>query len=139
MKNWMIAVLAFFAICLIGAAAYFFLGQEPPPIEKTATVTLDVRPSPTFTLAVSPANIITYPNRTVAYNIICTGVNNFAGEITVSVSGLGTGMTATFLPSATFTLGLTPAGPQMNVTVPDDQALVKIHSLTIKARSDKYN
>jgi hypothetical protein len=139
MKNWMIAVLSFFAICLIGAAAFFLGGQEPPPIEKTATVTLDIRASPTFNLAVTPANIISYPNRVVAYNIVCTGVNNFAGVITLTASGLGTGMTAQFLPSATFTLGLTPAGAQMNVTVPDDQALVKIHTLTIKARSVSYN
>jgi hypothetical protein len=138
MKNWMKVALALLVVIIVGVVGYF-IGQTPPAITKTATVTLDVRPSPSFTLAVTPANIITYPNRTVAYNILCTGVNSFAGDITVSVSGLPTGATAAFLPSNKFTLGLTPAGPQMNITVPDDQALVKVWTLTVTATSTTYN
>lgn len=138
MKNWMKIALALLVVIIVGVVGYF-IGQTPPAITKTATVTLDVRPSPTFTLAVTPANIITYPNRTVAYGITCTGVNSFAGEINLSVSGLPTGATAEFLPSNKFTLGLEPKGAQMNVVVPDDQALVKVWTLTVTATSTIYN
>lgn len=138
MKNWMKIALALLVVIIVGVVGYF-IGQTPPAITKTATVTLDVRPSPTFTLAVTPASVISYPNRTVAYGVVCTGVNNFAGVIKVSVAGLPTGATAQFLPSDTFTLGATPAGPQMNVTISDDQALVKVWTLTVTATSTSYN
>lgn len=138
MKTWMKIALGVLLVVVVGIVGYF-IGQTPPAIVKTATVTLDVRPSPTFTLAVTPATIITYPNRTVAYGVLCTGVNNFAGDITISVTGLPAGATATFLPAAKFTLGATPAGPQVNIAIPDDQALVKIHTLTFTATSTVYN
>lgn len=138
MKTWMKIALGVVLVIVVGLVGYF-IGQTQPAITKTATVTLDVRPSPTFTLAVTPATIITYPNRTVAYSALCTGVNNFGGVITLTISGLPTGVTAEFLPSATFTLGTEPKGAQINISLPDNQALVGIKTLTITATSTSYN
>jgi hypothetical protein len=138
MKTWMKIVLGILLVVAIGVVGYF-IGQTPPAIVKTTTVTLDVRPSPTFTLAVTPATIITYPNRTVAFDALCTGVNNFAGVVTLTISDLPAGATAQFLPSATFTLGTEPLGAQINITLPDNQALVGLHTLTITATSTSYN
>jgi hypothetical protein len=117
----------------------YFAGQQNPPIVKTATLTLDVRPAPDFTMEVSMDNIITYPNRAVAFQVQCTGVNNFAGDITISVENLPPGVTAEFFPSATFTLGVEPKGVQVNMFIPDDPAVVGAHALTVKATSTNYN
>jgi len=138
MKKWLYIALAILAIVVIAAVA-FFIGQENPPITKTAIVTVEVRPSPSFTLEVTPENIITYPNRTIAFNALCTGTNEFAGVVIMSASGLPAGVTVEFFPSSTFTLGLEPRGVQINITFPDDQALVGIHTLTVKAVSTNYN
>ncbi|MBU1067206.1 hypothetical protein KKE60_05435 [Patescibacteria group bacterium] len=138
MKNWMKIALAVLVMIVVGVVGYF-IGQTPPAIVKTATVTVEVRPSPTFNLVVSTENIITYPNRTIAFNALCTGVNQFAGVIKITLAGVPAGATAEILPSDTFTLGLEPKGVQINVTFPDDQGLVGTHTLTVTATSTTYN
>jgi hypothetical protein len=136
--KWYHIILAVLVLVIVGAVAYF-AGQQNPPIVKTATLTLDVRPAPDFTMEVSMDNIITYPNRAVAFQVQCTGVNNFAGDITISIENLPPGVTAEFFPSATFTLGVEPKGVQVNMFIPDDPAVVGAHALTVKATSTNYN
>jgi len=137
MKRLIWIILAMVVVCAIGFIVA--LTQTKPAITKTAQVTLDIRPSPDFTLEVTPLNIITFPDRTVAYNAQCAGLNGFAGKVTVSIEGLPAGVTAEFFPSDTFTLGLEPKGVQINVAIPNNQALVGVYTLTVTAESTEYN
>lgn len=137
MKRVFLGILVLFAICAIAVLAYL-VGQSQTPIVKTQVVTLQIQPSPSFNLSVDPASILTFPDRVVAYNATVTAVNNFAGEIVFSVEGLPTGVTATFFPSNTLTLGLDPKSVQITVSV-GASAPVGTYSLTIKATSTTYN
>lgn len=121
-----------FVVCLISA--------QQTPIVKTATATLTVGAAPSFTLAVTPANINTYVGRTVAYTATVTSVNGFAGDVTLAVTGLPTNVVIEILPSAKLTLGTAaPASWQVNVTLPNDPTLIKTHTITFTATSIIYN
>lgn len=134
-REW--AFLALFFIVLL-ALIYAIVAQEPPAIEKSVVVRLDVRAAPDFTLAVDPNVVISYPSRTVAYSITLTPVNEFAGEIMVSATGLPADFTVSYFPSNVVTVGGGLAGIQMTIGIPKTAA-VRIHDVTVIARSEKYN
>ncbi len=114
--------------------------QTPPTITKTAEVTMAINPSPDFSLETSVTHIETFPNRVVSFAVSVTSVNNFAGDITFSVSGLPSEITVTYFPSDTLTLG--PAetkGIQIDLGIPLNQALVGDYTIVVTATSTNYN
>src|SRR3954453_15756823 len=58
-------------------------------------------PKPSLALGVNPTSQSVQQGQTASYTITTTGSNGFAGSVALSVSGLPTGATATFTPSAT--------------------------------------
>jgi len=140
MKIKWILLVAFFLILVFGA--YLLLTQTRPAITKSAQVTLTILPKPDFDLEVTPSHIDAFVGRSdgVAYNASVTSVNGFAGIVSISVSGLPTGFTVTFFPSAQLTLGAGETkGVQVSVAVADDPALIGNYTLTITAESTEYN
>jgi len=134
-------LLIFGIIFIIATIAIgFLLTQQQTPIIKTAEVTLTIHPSPDFTLVVTPEHIDSFPDRVVPYNASVTSVNNFAGEVIFSVSGLPPEIIVTYFPSNTLTLGPdAPKGVQINVEIPLNQALVGDYTITVTAESTQYN
>lgn len=126
-------------VLILAVGAIIVMTQTKPAITKTVQVILQIKPSPSFNLAVTPDPLITYPNRTAVYSVTCTAVNDFAGEVTLSVTGVPSGVTATFVPSATFTLGPdAPKGANLELAV-SQSAVVGTYSITITATSTNYN
>ena len=133
-------ILIVIGILLVFVGLAWFFTQGQPPITKTAQVTLSVKPAPDFTLEVTPVHIDSPIGRTVAYNAQVTSVNNFAGDITFSITGLPAGFTVTYFPGPTLTLGPDmPRGVQINIAIADDPALVADYTITVKAESMNYN
>jgi len=139
MKIKWILLVAFFLILVFGA---YLLTQTRPAITKSAQVTLTILPKPDFDLEVTPSHIDAFVGRSdgVAYNASVTSVNNFAGIVKFSVSGLPAGFIITFFPDAQLTLGAGETkGVQISVAVADDPALIGNYTLTITAESTEYN
>lgn len=137
-KSTWIILGAIFVILAIGVV--FVLTQTPPTIIKTAQVTLTINPSPDFNLETSMGHIDSFPNRTVGFAATVTSVNNFTGEVVFSISGLPSEMTVSILPSDTVTLDPSePKGVQVEIGIPDDQALVGNYTITVTAESTNYN
>lgn len=133
---WILAAIVL--VCAIGAI--IALSQAKPAITKTATVTLRVKPAPDFTLKVEPMLIDSPLGRSVAYNATVTSVNNFAGEIVFSVSGLPAGFTAAMWPSNKLTLGPdAPKSIQINIDIGTAPTLVGDYTVTVTAESTNYN
>ncbi len=83
-------------------------------ITKTTTVTLTVTAvvSGDFTLSASPNNLRLNPKSNVTTQITITPSGGFNGNVTLSASGMGSGVTASFTPNptaGTSTLTLTAA------------------------------
>lgn len=132
--------LIFGAILLLIVAVYFVMTQTKPAIIKTVQVMLSVKPSVDFTLAVTPAYVESPINRTVAYIATVTSVNNFAGDIVFTISGLPAGFTVTMFPGNKLTLGPdAPKGIQINIDIGNNPALVGDYTITVKAESTIYN
>ena len=68
----------------------------------STTVTLVVNPAPTpdFTISASPATLTVARQSSGSYTVTITGVNGFAGTVGLSVSGLGSRVTASFNPAS---------------------------------------
>jgi hypothetical protein len=83
----------------------------------SATVQLVVNPvggTPDFTISVSPASLNVSRGTTGVYTVTIGAVNGFSGTVSLSVSGLGARVTASFSPtsvtgSGTSTLSVTAA------------------------------
>jgi uncharacterized membrane protein len=135
----------FIGICVLGMILLLALGvllsiQTQPKISKSVNVILNITPSVDFTLTADPVSITTPVGRNVAYTISVVSVNDFAGDIVFSISGPPEGVTAAFLPSNTLTLGAGETkGIQIDLSIPQDNALVGEHALTITAESEVYN
>ena len=137
MKRLIWIVLAMVVVCAIGVV--IALTQTKPAITKTATVTLSVKPAPDFTLAVEPAHIDSPLGRSVAFAATVTSINNFAGEVVFSVSGLPAGFAVAIWPSNTLTLGPdAPKGIQINIDI-GASAPIGDYTLTVTAESTNYN
>jgi outer membrane protein assembly factor BamB len=90
------------------ASATLTLTGTAGALSHTSSVAATVAPPPDFSLSVSPASLtLTAGAAGSQVNLTATPLNSFAGNVTVSVAGLPTGVTAT--PS---TLTLTPGTPQ---------------------------
>ena len=140
MKIKWILLVAFFLVLVFGA--YLLLTQTRPAITKAAQVTLTILPKPDFSLEVTPSHIDAFVGRSdgIAFDVAVTSVNNFAGIVKFSVSGLPAGFTVTFFPDAQLTLGAGETkGVQVSVAVADDPALIGNYTLTITAESTEYN
>jgi subtilisin family serine protease len=66
----------------------------------SAQVTLVVNPRPDFGLSVSPASRTILRGGSTTYTVSVSSIGAFAGSVSLSVSGLPWGATATFSPSA---------------------------------------
>jgi len=55
------------------------------------------------------------------------------------VTGLPTGSTIVYFPAQKITVGGNPAGAQINVTLPDDNAIAGDYTITVTASSSQYN
>lgn len=136
-RGWLIALAV---IMVIAVGLGVVLAQAKPPILKSQVVTLKVKPKPTFTLAVTPLAIESFVGNTVAYGATVTSVKGFAGQVIFSVDGTPAGLTVNFFPGNVVTLGTAaPVGVQINVVIPDDDALAGDYTLTINAESTNYN
>ncbi len=69
-------------------------------LTHTATVTLDVSGTPSFTLSASPSSASVTAGNEVSYTVTVNSVNGFNGTVNLSVSGLPSDATDTFSPSA---------------------------------------
>jgi len=137
MKRLIWIVLAMVVVCAVGVM--IALTQTKPAITKTATVTLSVKPAPDFTLKVEPTHIDSPLGRSVAFSATVTSVNNFAGEVVFSVSGLPAGFAMAIWPSNTLTLGPdAPKGIQINIDI-GASAPVGDYTITVTAESTNYN
>ena len=88
---------------------------------RTATVTLNVVD---FTFAVTPSTRTILGGGTTTYTVTTTAVNGFSGTVIPSVTGLPTGVTATFSPAnitgagtSTMTVTAAPSAPGGNSTL----------------------
>lgn len=136
-----LTILFLLAVIILGTIVVVALTkQAKPPILKSQVVTLKVKPKPTFTLAVTPLAIESSVGNTVAYSATVTSVKGFAGQVIFSVDGTPAGLTVNFFPGNVVTLGTAaPVGVQINVVIPDNDALAGDYTLTINAESTNYN
>ena len=65
-------------------------------ITASATVQLIITAAPSFTLAASPATLSVTPGASGTGTIVVTDVGGFTGAVTLTATGLPTGVTATF-------------------------------------------
>src|SRR5262245_12257720 len=93
-------------------------------LTHTTTVTLVVAGPPDFSLSASPASVTVPQGSNGSTTITVAKVNGFNGSVSLSVSGLPTGVTAVFNPQSTtttstltFTVDPTAAQASTNLTV----------------------
>jgi len=125
---------------LLAAGIAVALIQTKPPILKSQVVTLKVNPRPDFTLAVTPTAIESAVGNTVAMSATVTSLKGFAGQVIFSLDGLPPEFTVEYFPGNVITLGTdAPKGIQINITIPDNEALIGDYTITVNAESTDYN
>jgi hypothetical protein len=67
----------------------------------TGSVLLKVNPAPSFTFGASPASLTVAQGASGKSTITVTGQNGFTGSVTLTASGLPSGVTASFTPNPT--------------------------------------
>jgi len=67
----------------------------------TGSVLLKVKPAPSFTFGASPASLTVAQGASGKSTITVTGQNGFTGSVTLTASGLPSGVTASFTPNPT--------------------------------------
>jgi uncharacterized membrane protein len=70
-------------------------------LSHTTTVTLTVNPAPNFTLSASPASVSVTQGSSASSTITVNPTNGFNGSVSLSASGLPSGVTASFNPAST--------------------------------------
>jgi subtilase family serine protease len=92
------------------------ISGSSPGLTHSTTVSLVVNaaPQPNFTISASPSTLTVTRGTSGHYTVTITGVNGFAGAVSLSVSGLGSRVTSGFSPasvtgSGTSTLTITAA------------------------------
>ncbi len=137
MKKWIIAS---FLVVFLAVIAFLAITQTLPTITKTVQVTMTVMPKPDFTLDVGVAHVNVRIGQETSYVASVSSVNEFAGEIVFSISGIPVGAIVTFLPSNTVTIAPgQDRGCQINIAIPDDPVLIGDYTITVMASSDTYN
>ena len=82
-------------------------------LTSTATIALSVTTPPNYSLSASPSSLSFMQGASALSTITLTPQNGFSGSVSLSASGLPSGMTASFSPNpttATSTLTLTASG-----------------------------
>lgn len=133
MKKWLSILVMALVLASFGAA-------QVPPITHTATLSVAVATSPDFTLELSTTSITTYPNRTIGFAAALKAVNTFAGNVTVTLTGVPAGWIVTPTPvNGTVTVGGTdPVGVDFSIVIPAGAA-VGTSTITVTATSSNYN
>ena len=111
-------------VLTITTAATTALGSYPLTIVgsdgtvgHTAPVTLLVA-NPDFSLAATPASQSVIQGSSTSYTVTQTAINNYAGTVSFSVTGLPAGATATFTPASLTGSGTTTLGVSTSATTP---------------------
>jgi cellulose 1,4-beta-cellobiosidase len=110
-------------------------------IVETAKLTLTVTPRPEFTITVSPTTLSLPPNTNPTVTLTVTYVGGLTGSVSLSASGLPSGVQANFSPSSLNTSGTvvvnfnsqssTPAGTYNVLLTGTDGSLVNSAALTL--------
>ncbi len=66
----------------------------------TVTLVVNPAPNPDFTISASPATLTVTRGSAGSYTVTITGTNGFAGAVGLSVSGLGSRVSASFNPTS---------------------------------------
>ena len=124
----------------VGAATVTVTGTSGSTVE-TATLTLTVTPRPEFTITVSPSTLSLPPNTNPTVTLTVTYVGGLTGSVSLSASGLPSGVQANFSPSSLNASGTavvnfssqasTPAGTYSVLLTGTDGSLVNSAPLTL--------
>ncbi len=124
----------------VGAATVTVTGTSGSTVE-TAKVTLTVTARPEFTITVSPTTLSLPPNTNPTVTLTVTYVGNLTGSVSLSASGLPSGVQANFSPSSlnasgTVTVNFTsqastPAGTYSVLLTGTDGSLVNSATLAL--------
>jgi YVTN family beta-propeller protein len=87
-------------------------------------------PTPSFSIGASPSPVALFPNATAQLSLTVTEQNSFSGAVTVSISGLPAGVSAT--PASPFAL---TSSSQNIVLAADGTAKVGTYSLGVQGSS----
>jgi hypothetical protein len=102
-----------------------------PHYATTTNVTLTVTaPPPSFNLAATPASQTVVRGNSTSYTVTTTAVGAFTGNVTLAVSGLPTGATASFAPTS-----ITGAGSSTLTITTTTSATTGSKTLTITGQS----
>ena len=86
----------------VNSATILVRGTSPGQQDKSATFLFTVTASTAgYTLAVTPTTVPVTQGATANATVAINRTNNFAGQVSLSATGLPTGVTATFQPSIT--------------------------------------
>jgi len=94
----------------------------------SASVVLVVKPAPSFTLSASSGSLTVNPGKTGTETITVTGQNGFNSSVTLSASGLPSGVTAAFGTNPT-------TGSSLLTFTASTSAAVGTYSITVKGVS----
>jgi len=109
-------------------------------IEKSAVFRLTVWAVPDFELFLPSTEGVAYAGQVFPINVEVRPVDQFAGDVDLSVEGVPPGTTVEFFPSSKVTVAPGAArGVQINLHLPADNAIVGTYELTIRAVSTQYN
>lgn len=92
-------------------------------LTASAAVTVTVLPPPDFAIALTPASLRVLPGGKASTAIYLTALNGFTGSVTISATGLPTGVTAAFsslgsgIVQGLFTIASTAAASTTSVNV----------------------
>jgi pseudomonalisin len=107
-----------------GGSYSFTITGTSGPLVRTATGTLVVL-APDFSLSATPASQPVQTGQSVNYSVTLTPVNDYAGTVNFSISGLPSGVTAIFSPASLTTSGTTTLSVAADGTaVPGTYSLV---------------
>lgn len=103
-----------------------------PGLSHSTTVTLVVNAAqnPDFGISVSPSSLTVSRGSSGSYTVTITGVNGFAGAVSLSVSGLGSRTTASFNPTS-----VTGSGTSTLTITAGNRATRGTRTITIKGTS----
>jgi len=95
------------ATAVAGTYNITITGTGPADLSRTTTIALTVTapPTPNFSLAANPTAVNITQGSTASSSITVTPSGGFTGSVSLSVSGLPTGVTAAFSPASVTTSG----------------------------------
>jgi cellulase/cellobiase CelA1 len=124
----------------VGAVTVTVTGTSGSTV-KTATMTLTVTARPEFTITVSPTTLSLPPNTNPTVTLTVTFVGGLTGSVSISASGLPSGVQANFSPSSLNASGTvvvnfnsqasTPAGTYSVLLTGTDGTLVNSATLAL--------